>query len=170
MFSLRPVALPQKRGRLTLIFLSIVAAGLLVSLLFRSDPPADAPRLELTLFDGTEFVLADAARPAIVNFWASWCVPCRREIPALIEFQRDHPELLVVGVATDDTLTAAQAFAAEMGIDYPVGLDESGAIAAAFGVPGLPVTVAVDEEGRIVRKALGEIDAANLEAMADALG
>jgi thiol-disulfide isomerase/thioredoxin len=162
--------LPPKRGRLTLIFLAVVAAGFLVSVLVRREPSVDAPRLELTLFDGTEFVLARQDQPVIINFWASWCTPCRREIPALIAFWRRHPELLVLGVATDDTDTAARAFAAEMGIDYPAGLDESGAIADAFGVPGLPVTIAVDEQGRIVRRVFGEVGEAELEDLAAAVG
>jgi hypothetical protein len=57
-----------------------------------------------------------------------------------------------------------------MGIDYPAGLDESGAIADAFGVPGLPVTIAVDEQGRIVRRVFGEVGEAELEDLAAAVG
>ena len=79
-----------------------------------------APDFTVELFDGTRFRLSDHlgddGRPVVLNLWASWCLPCRAEMPELDEAARAHPEVLFLGVAVDDTRRAAEAFA-----DYGAG-------------------------------------------------
>lgn len=91
-----------------------------------------APDFTLTLFDGTDFRLSrhlsDDGRPVVLNFWASWCAPCREEMPAFDTVARRRPEVLFVGVAVRDTEAEARSFAAEIGVAYPLGIDADGKI------------------------------------------
>jgi thiol-disulfide isomerase/thioredoxin len=110
----------------------------------------------------------------IVNFWATWCAPCRREIPLLQQLQRDHAGegFQVVGIAVDFR-DKVLAYADEMNIDYPLLIGEQEALdaAAAFGVTtvGLPFTVFSDRQGRIVTAHLGELTAAEADLILDAV-
>jgi len=110
----------------------------------------------------------------IVNFWATWCAPCRREIPLLQQLQRDHSGegFQVIGIAVDFR-DKVLAYADEMQIDYPLLIGEQEALdaAAAFGVTtiGLPFTVFSDRRGRIVTAHLGELTAAEANLILDAV-
>jgi len=146
-------------------------------------PPAAVPaQLVETL---PSFQLADRAgelrslqdwpdRALIVNFWATWCAPCRREIPLLQQLQRDHADegFQVIGIAVDFR-DKVLAYADEMQIEYPLLIGEQEALdaAAAFGVPtvGMPFTVFSDRQGRIVTAHLGELTAAEADLILDAV-
>jgi len=110
----------------------------------------------------------------IVNFWATWCAPCRREIPLLQQLQRDHSGegFQVIGIAVDFR-DKVLAYADEMQIDYPLLIGEQEALdaAAAFGVTtiGLPFTVFSDRRGQIVTAHLGELTAAEANLILDAV-
>ncbi len=125
--------------------------------------PIPAPPLKGTTLDGAPFDLADLrGTPVVVNFWATWCGPCRREIPAIAAFAKNHPEVQVVGVNYQDDTTAARAFAAETGATWPSVIDD-GEIGAAWKVPGLPATFFIDAEGQVVDRGLGEVTEQVLE-------
>ncbi|HUO81984.1 MAG TPA: TlpA disulfide reductase family protein [Gammaproteobacteria bacterium] len=110
-------------------------------------------------------------RALVVNFWATWCAPCRREIPLLMTLQRSHDpaRLQVIGVAIDDAAAVRQ-YAAELGINYPVLVGEQAALdaAAGFGVEfvGLPFTVFVDRDGNVRKVHLGELEKHEIDALA----
>lgn len=110
----------------------------------------------------------------VINFWATWCAPCLREIPLLKEFQEQHVDypVQVVGIAIDN-LEAVQNFAADMEFNYPILVGESDAMnaAGAFGVEffALPFTVFSDKEGRILGVHTGEILPEDLEHLSDVL-
>lgn len=132
---------------------------------------------EFTLEDlaneGARVSLADrAAGPALVNFWASWCVPCRTEMPILeAAFVRFGSRILFIGVDHQDSRTAAQDFIANAGVQYRSGFDPDGAVAAAYGIRGLPTTVLVSADGRLVETITGALTAARLERLlGDGLG
>lgn len=123
-----------------------------------------APPIDLVLFDGTRFVLADHPETVVVNFWASWCIPCRSEMPAIDRFARDRPEITVIGIAVDDTEEAARAFAAEVGVSYPLGIDEEDVTIREYSRLGLPTTFVI-VDGRLAARADGELTYAELERL-----
>jgi thiol-disulfide isomerase/thioredoxin len=123
------------------------------------------PRFELVDREGQLRSLQDwPDRALIVNFWATWCAPCRREIPLLLELQRQHGAegFQVIGIAADFR-DKVLAYADEMKIDYPLMIGEQEALdaAASFGIEavGFPFTVFSDRRGRIVAAHLGELTA-----------
>lgn len=133
------------------------------------------PQFQLADRAGTLRSLADwPGQALIVNFWATWCAPCRREIPLLQQLQRDHAGegFQVIGVAVDFR-DKVLAYADEMQIDYPLLIGEQEALdaAAAFGVAtvGLPFTVFSDRKGRVVTAHLGELTAAEADLILDAV-
>lgn len=109
-------------------------------------------------------------RPLLVNFWATWCAPCRREIPLLKELQREYAELdlQVIGIALDYP-DAVQEFAEDMGINYPilVGEQEAMELAEQFGAEfiALPFTVFSGSDGRILEIHFGELHRDQAEAV-----
>lgn len=114
----------------------------------------DAPDFSLETLEGNTFRLRDhRGKVVVLNFWATWCPPCRREIPDFVALQRDLGEegLQFVGVALerDAGPPEVRAFADEMDINYPVGLGD-GSIARKYGgVRSLPMTFVIGPEGQI---------------------
>jgi thiol-disulfide isomerase/thioredoxin len=114
----------------------------------------------------------DASRlggPAVVNLWASWCGPCRREMPMLAEAARRNPDVRFVGINTQDRPEAAADFLASTGVRYPQLVDVDGVVLADTRVPGLPVTLALDPDGNVVDRVIGEASAEELAKLLDPL-
>lgn len=133
------------------------------------------PSFQLADRDGTMRSLADwPDQSLIVNFWATWCAPCRREIPLLQKLQSEHSaeHFQVIGVAVDFR-DKVLAYADEMQIDYPLLIGEQEALDAAssFGIEavGLPFTVFSDRRGRIVTAHLGELTEGEAALILDAV-
>ncbi|MBE7324013.1 TlpA family protein disulfide reductase [Nocardioides sp. Y6] len=120
--------------------------------------PVDLPDLTLASFDGgPELELAELEGPAVINLWASWCTPCRKEMPLLEEFHQEHgSEVQMIGVDFQDNQVdgpkGAKALAEETGVTYPLHTDFEGQIAEAPmpRVPSLPFLLFVDAEGQVV--------------------
>lgn len=121
--------------------------------LFKSPKPA--PPLEATTLNGQRINLASLhGKVVLLNFWATWCGPCREEIPALERLQRQYPsKLQVIGMSVDELPPAeVQKTAARMGINYPVAI-ASPALQARFGgMPSIPVTWVIDPNGQVEQK------------------
>ena len=81
-----------------------------------------------------------AASPWRSTFWASWCGPCREEMPALVAFAEANPGLRVVGLAVNDREEESRRFARDLGVDFDLGVDRDGDVAASYGATGLPIT------------------------------
>ena len=125
----------------------------------------------LTLFDGGRFALAEhAGQVVLLNFWASWCVPCREEASLLEATWRTYRDRGVrfVGVNIQDSEEAARAFLREFGVTYPNGPDPGGRIAIDYGVYGIPETFFIGRDGRILAKHVGAIGPERLGASLDA--
>ena len=124
--------------------------------------PAQLPDIALPGPDGVTHRVADwKGRPLLVNFWATWCDPCRREIPLLNTLRHEHAAdgLQIVGIAVDSR-EAVQQYTADHGIDYPLLIAEQGGLAAvsAFGMDTvLPFSVFADRQGRILTLKVGEL-------------
>lgn len=132
------------------------------------------PRPEFTLpdLDGRPRQPAEwDGKVLVVNFWATWCAPCREEIPLLIDLERRRPGVRVVGIAVDRP-EAARAFAAELGIGYPILLDDlRGSTMRRYGnrIGALPFTVITGRDGIVAYVRLGELEAAELDRVTAAL-
>jgi thiol-disulfide isomerase/thioredoxin len=131
-----------------------------------------APALAGEALDGTKplDLAAYRGRPVVVNFWASWCGPCRGEAPQLVAFSRAHPEVQMLSVNSADlSRDAAVAFAARSKWTWPNVFDPSGGIQHAWGVGGLPATFLVDAAGKLRARKLGGTTAAELDKLVAAL-
>jgi len=136
--------------------------------------PERVPDLALPGPDGVVHRLSEwKGRPLLINFWATWCEPCRREIPLLktLHHEREADALQVVGIAVDYP-AAVRSYAAARAIDYPVLVGEQGGLAAvsAFGMDTvLPFSVFADPGGRVVALKVGELHRDEAEFILDRL-
>ena len=131
------------------------------------------PALQLPcLGDGPDVALNSlAGRPTLINLWASWCAPCREEMPLLQEAFEDYGgDVRFLGVVTRDDPATAADFAAAIGVEYPHAVDANGALLNSLSVPGLPVTLAVDSAGRLIRTQIGPMTSAELSSLLTVLG
>jgi peroxiredoxin len=128
---------------------------------------APAPPFTLPNLAGEPIALSDfSGQIVVVDFWATWCVPCKHQIPVLNQFQRKVAgrDVVVLGVAVDvGGRDVVAQFAEEHGIEYPVLLG-SESLARDYGVPGFPALVVVDASGRLDSMHLGVIDPEELAA------
>lgn len=169
--SAQPPARPQGRNPMALVVVAVVAAGMLYfgfhtarrsgtdhapGVLGYGTP---APNFTLQTLDGKDVSLADfRGKAVLVNFWATWCGPCKIETPWLVELQNQYGSqgLQVVGVAMDDSGKDEIAkFAKDMGVNYPVLIGKESVGDAYGGVPALPESFFVGRDGKIVDRILG---------------
>jgi thiol-disulfide isomerase/thioredoxin len=138
--------------------LAAVAEGPLLTPM--PDQPA-APGFVLSAPDGSRHSLEDMrGKPVIVNFWATWCPPCRAEMPSMQrawEQVKDDGILMVAVNVGEDAATISQ-FTSEVPVDFPLPMDLDSKVAQQWPMRGLPTTFVVDPEGRLVYKAQGERD------------
>ena len=125
-----------------------------------------APNVTFTPWNGQTLQLAALkGHPVVLNFWASWCDPCRQEAPVLESAWQQHQRegVLLLGVDYHDTASAAQQFLRTYSITYPNGPDVADRISASYAVSNIPITVFIDRSGTVVRTILGQLDPATLE-------
>ncbi|MDO3679058.1 TlpA family protein disulfide reductase [Paenibacillus ehimensis] len=134
---------------------------------------AQAPAFSLTGLDGQTYTSEQfRGKPLIVNFWASWCGPCKEEAPALVrlyERYKDRVELVAVNITAKDRIESVQAFASAYGLPFPVLLDERAETAQAYRIVPIPTTYLIDRNGMIADKITGAADDAALEKKITAL-
>jgi cytochrome c biogenesis protein CcmG, thiol:disulfide interchange protein DsbE len=128
-----------------------------------------APDFTVTTFDGEEITLESlAGKAVIVNFWNSWCIPCKQEEPALKEFyeqHRDDTDFALVGIVRDDTKGAARKAVGARDIEWPMGTDPGGRAALDFGTRGQPETYAITPDGLVAGTQYGPASVENLETL-----
>ena len=113
---------------------------------------ASAPQIEFAALSGQPVSLrALRGRVVVVDFWASWCKPCRKELPVLDALYRKYRSrgLSVIAVNIDDDAQAARSFLKKVPVEFPVVHDPAKKIAAAYGVPDMPSSYVIDQQGTI---------------------
>jgi thiol-disulfide isomerase/thioredoxin len=116
-----------------------------------------APDFSLVLEDGRSLRLSDLqGKPVVINFWATWCGPCRMEMPELVKAAQDE-DVIVLAVDVQEARGPVEEFAAEFGMTMPVVLDGEGKLRNLYRVPGLPTTYFVDKDGAIVSLVVGPL-------------
>ncbi len=130
----------------------------------------EAPGFDLMLFDGETLRLADqTGKVVVVDFWASWCGPCRQEAAMLTEVYQEYASHSVefVGVNIWDRPADAKRHLEDYGVPYPNGSDHSGAIAIDYGVRGIPEKYFIGPNGEVLRKYVGPMTAELLQDVLD---
>lgn len=117
---------------------------------------------------GSTTLAATADGVLVVNLWATWCGPCIAEMPMLDDVATTRAtEVTVVGVNVGDRADEAAAFAADLGVGYPILTDPDGNLQTALGVTGLPATVLIDDAGEVLDVHQGALTRAELDAAID---
>jgi cytochrome c biogenesis protein CcmG/thiol:disulfide interchange protein DsbE len=132
-------------------------------------PAAD---FSLQQFDGGTFRLSEQrGKVVVVNFWSSWCVPCRQEAPELESAWQRYRDrgVAFLGVDIWDAEADARAFLREYRVSYPNGPDPNGAVTIEYGVTGIPETYFIDREGQLVRRWIGPLSRSQLAGFIDEL-
>lgn len=164
-------------GLLTLITVVVVAGG--VWLLGGDDSSVDVPDLSgnpdaapdfaIDIIGGSDFRLsehlAQDGRPVVLNLWASWCNPCRAEMPAFDQAAKVHTDVYFLGVAVEDDPDAARAFADEIMVDYDLAIDEAERVGDRYPSPGLPATFLISSDGTLSRTIYGQVDEAEIDQL-----
>jgi thiol-disulfide isomerase/thioredoxin len=121
-----------------------------------------APDFRLTTLAGQPLALADLRdRWVLINFWATWCLPCRDEMPYLQQLADQHADqLVVVGVNMRETDDVVRPFVEELGLTFPILLQPDNATLLAYDVRGLPISLLVSPQGAIVLRQVGPLEAA----------
>jgi thiol-disulfide isomerase/thioredoxin len=119
--------------------------------------PDPAPDFKLTALDGKPLTLAALqGKVVLLNFWATWCGPCRAEIPDLVALQERYKgRLQIVGLNVDDEEADIKQYVQETGINYPVAMTSNDVRIQFGGIPALPTSFVLDTEGRVVQKHVG---------------
>lgn len=150
------------------MFTGVVVAGLaIVWLLGEFVFTETAPDFTVELLDGGSFTLsehlAEDGRPLILNLWASWCPPCRAEMPGISAYATANPDIAVLGVAVEDRLEPALEFAEEVQVSYPLGFDE-GDFWDDYRTIGKPATYFINPDGTIASLWVGVVNEEILDA------
>jgi cytochrome c biogenesis protein CcmG/thiol:disulfide interchange protein DsbE len=148
---------------------SLIAIGVVGSASGQAARPAPvaAPAFSLPLLgddSGQQVALSKyRGQPLILNFFASWCDPCKTETPLLARFYRtEHGKVAIVGLDENDTVGNATSFTRADGVSYPVGWDPHFTVASAYGVNALPQTFFLNARHQIVDRIFGPVTLASL--------
>jgi cytochrome c biogenesis protein CcmG/thiol:disulfide interchange protein DsbE len=174
----------KKQGRKILLFcgISLVNVGLLVLLLTQLLTPAKvaatdplvgrpAPNFSLAMLtpQHSQSVLSLAelkGKPIVLNFWASWCAPCKEEMPLLEQtwqqLQAQEKDVVFLGIDFQEPGSTAASFLQLHNITYPIVLDTDGAVTLKYGITGLPQTVFITRQGTVASRVPGELTAQTL--------
>jgi len=163
----------QKSRILILVAAGILVAGLLLATRLRgpattaqSGLPRQAPDFSLPDLSGQKLTLSSyRGKVVLLDFWATWCAPCREEIPRFVEMQDKYQAqgLQILGVSMDDSPEPVREFSQKFHMNYPVVIGNAKTGELYGGILGLPVAYLIDREGRVTSRHIGATDAAVFE-------
>ncbi|MCD7033652.1 TlpA family protein disulfide reductase [Metabacillus sp. GX 13764] len=155
-----------------ILFIAALAGAALFQLLLPKDAPVGAeagnkaPDFSLPSLDKQSARLADyKGQKVLINFWASWCGPCQKEMPLLKEYQQDHPEIKVLTInvtANEPSIENVRNFLKKRDLKFPVGLDYNAEVSGDYQVFSYPVSFFLDEQGTIKHIVRGELSKEDL--------
>lgn len=131
-----------------------------------------APGFELISISGKKVKLSDyVGFPVVLNFWATWCDPCRAEMPVLEEFyQKFNSKMVILAVNVDEEEPQVRSFVDQYGLSFPILLDSGGVIARQYRVFGMPTTFFLDQQGKIQIIHTGALSEKTLERYLQKIG
>lgn len=131
-----------------------------------------APDFQLTTLDGEVVTLSDyQGQKVILNFWATWCPPCRAEMPHMQNYFEDQAEeanvvILAVNLTTEDKgLKTIEDFVEEFGLEFSIPMDDKGDVGSTYQAVSIPTSYTIDTKGRIQNKVVGPMDAPMMEQL-----
>ena len=128
-----------------------------------------APDFELETLDGKKAKLSDyKGKMVVLNFWASWCPPCREEMPEFQKLFASSEDIVIFGVNLQEDKNAIQSFVSKLGITFPILLDPTSQVKSMYGVFTQPVTYFIDETGKITDKKFGALTIEEINEKTDA--
>ncbi len=134
-----------------------------------ADQEGMAPDFEVTLATGELFKLSEfletEGKPVFLNLWASWCGPCRAEMPDIDEAAKRYPGVMFLGVAVNDDLDLAKKFVDQVGISYPIAYDTRDAVINAYPPIAMPATFIISSDGRLVDMVYGALKQADIDRL-----
>jgi thiol-disulfide isomerase/thioredoxin len=120
-----------------------------------------APQFTVPTYSGGEFSLsehfAQDGRPVFLNLWASWCFPCREEMPDIDAASKRFPEIMFIGVAIQDTRSESEKFLEEVQVSYTIGFDEDDSVDRSYIPIGLPASYIISPDGVILERIFGKL-------------
>ena len=115
-----------------------------------------APPIEVVMEDGSKWSLADQkGKIVVVSFWASWCGPCQRELPALTEWAKTKPDVKFIAVNVDRKKSDAIPFLKKVNVGLPIGYDNDAQMVGQYSVMSMPTTFVIDKKGKVHAKKTG---------------
>ena len=135
--------------------LGLVAALMIAGCASRSGQAGEAPPFSLQDMSGNTVQLsAFKGHPVMLDFWATWCAPCRFSIPMVEKFYQRHKEegLIVIGMNMDDDTSGVFAFVKKFGMSYPIVYAAASRVPSDYGLDGIPMFVFIDKQGRVAQR------------------
>jgi thiol-disulfide isomerase/thioredoxin len=121
-----------------------------------------APDFEFSLHDKTHSLSDLQGRVVVLDFWASWCAPCRRSLPEINRLYDRYDDVVFLGINNESQLAIRQT-RSRLSLEFPITLDSDGSISRLYGVQSIPTTVIIDRHGRVVNVLVGFRDDESLE-------
>jgi cytochrome c biogenesis protein CcmG/thiol:disulfide interchange protein DsbE len=136
-------------------------------------PGSPAPDFTMTLIangTGTVSLASLKGKPIYLNFFASWCIPCKTEVPWIVALSKTYAKkgVVVIGVDELESTTAALGFVKQFGVPYPIAAD-TGTVGSSYGLIGMPMHVFIGADGKVVLRRSGEMTADQIRAGLDSI-